>query len=255
MLCLPTEHSGMITRVTCCQSWAERSCAWSWRWRLSGGWRMGVPGRWRMGVPGWRWVSVPGWRWVGVPGWWWVSVPGWRWVGSLSFAHTVPSIKNLMVLTCAAALAPTGTIVKGVVSMASCVGMRAQPLTLTSIFVELFSIMAVPLLALTLALIPIPPESSPAPLVVATLTFTSLRIHLLWADTGRWWAHASAGFWVNNFISMTLHVLWTLTATREDAKNLVVILPTIVQSIIPDILRYASFAHALTRLRIKNITS
>ena len=132
---------------------------------------------------------------MGVPGRWRMSVPGWRWVGSLSIAHTVPWIKNLMVLTCAAALTPTGLVVKGVVSVASCVGMWAQPLTLTSIFVELFSIMAVPLL-----------------------------------------------------------VFRTLTATREDVKHLVVISVTFTISIIPDILRYASFTHALTRLQIINVT-
>ena len=51
-----------------------------------------------------------------------------------------------MVLTRAAAPAPTGVVVKGVVSVASCVDMWAHPLALTSIFVELFSIMAVSLL-------------------------------------------------------------------------------------------------------------
>ena len=81
-----------------------------------------------------------------------------------------------MVSAGAAALALTSVVVKGEVPVAPRVGTWTQALTATSAFVELLSWVAVLLLTLALAFIPIPPVSFTAASVVAALTIASVGV-------------------------------------------------------------------------------
>ena len=118
-----------------------------------------------------------------------------------------------MVPAGAAALALAGVIVKGVVwPVTPCVGMWTHTLTLTSNFVKLVSMWAGSLPALAPTLITIPVVPMTAPLVVATLTTTSVIVHPLWKDTGCFRAHTSASSKVCNFLPPTMQEIFLALA-------------------------------------------